>query len=373
MIGSRALLRTSFLTVALLLALTALAGTAVAKGFTQTNLVSDLPDVARFQDDNLLNSWGIDFNAAGTVLWVADNGTGLATTYAPDGTPLSIIVTIPPPEGAEGPATPTGLIRNDTADFVVSEDTTSGRAIFLFATEDGTISGWNPNVDPDDAILEVDRSGAGAVYKGIAIASTEDGNFVYATDFHNGVVTQWDGEFHFVRSFTDPDIPSDFAPFGIRFIDGVLFVTYAKRLPPPDENDDQAGPGNGFVVIFSPEGDVLELFAAHGTLNSPWGLAVAPRGFREFSRGALLVGNFGDGRINAFDLRTGDFMGQLIGRDGDPIVIDGLWGLLVRPNVGPTGNDRGGPLLYFSAGPNEEADGLVGTLQTSAAVRPSRR
>jgi uncharacterized protein (TIGR03118 family) len=371
MIGSRALRRTSTLAVALLVALTALAGSAAAKGFTQTNLVSDLPDVALFEDPNVVNAWGTAFNAAGTILWVVDNGTGLSTTYAPDGTPLSLVVTIPPPLGAEGPAAPTGIVRNDTADFVISEDTTSDRARFLFATEDGTISGWSPNVDVANAILVVDRSEDEAVYKGIAIASTEDGNFLYATDFHNGVVDVFDGDFNFLGSFTDPDIPAGFAPFGIRLIDGVLFVTYAKQLP-PENRDDQAGPGNGFVVTFSPDGGVLALFAAHGPLNSPWGLSVAPRGFAGFSRGALLVGNFGDGRINAYDLRTAKFLGQLIDRTGQPLVIDGLWGLTVRP-VGPTGNTRGGPLLYFTAGPNDEADGLAGTLGTSVETRRSRR
>jgi uncharacterized protein (TIGR03118 family) len=216
-------------------------------------------------------------------------------------------------------------------------------------------------VESADAVLAVDRSETGAVYKGLAMALTDSGNFIYATNFHAGVIEKFDADFDLVDSFTSPDIPDGFAPFGIREIGGRLFVTYAKQKL-PDKHDDEAGPGNGFVVAFDPETDEGAVFAAHGTLNSPWGLLVAPNGIGKFG-GGLLVGNFGDGRINAFDLMTGQFEGQFEDRGGKPLTIDGLWGLEKSPvtaEIGPR-------LIYFAAGPDDESNGLVGTLRIAQA------
>jgi uncharacterized protein (TIGR03118 family) len=332
-----------------------------ARGFTQLNLDSNVPGLALHTDSNVVNAWGTAFNGKGTILWVNDNGTGVSTTFDVNGNPLSIVVTIPPPTGKPGPATPTGIVFNPTTDFVISSGGKSAKALFLFATEDGTISGWNPAVESADAVLAVDRSEAGAVYKGLTMALTDSGNFIYAANFHAGVIEKFDADFDLVDSFTSPDIPDGFAPFGIREIGGRLFVTYAKQKL-PDKHDDQAGPGNGFVVVFDPETDEGAVFAAHGTLNSPWGLLVAPNGIGKFG-GALLVGNFGDGRINAFDPMTGQFEGQFEDRRGKPLTIDGLWGLEKNPvtaEIGPR-------LIYFAAGPDDESNGLVGTLRIAQA------
>jgi len=332
-----------------------------AKGFTQLNLDSNMPGLALHTDSNVVNAWGTTFNGKGTILWVNDNGTGVSTTFDVNGNPLSIVVTIPPPAGQSGPATPTGIVFNPTADFVVTSGGKSAEALFLFATEDGTISGWNPAVESADAVLAVDRSDTGAVYKGLALAQTDSGNFIYATNFHAGVIEKFDADFDLVDSFTSADIPDGFAPFGIREIGGKLFVTYAKQKL-PGKHDDEAGADNGFVVVFDPETDEDAVFAAHGTLNSPWGLLVAPNGIGRFG-GDLLVGNFGDGRINAFDLRTGLLEGQLQDRRGKPLTIDGLWGLEKNPvtaEVGPR-------LIYFAAGPDDESNGLIGTLRIAQA------
>jgi uncharacterized protein (TIGR03118 family) len=257
------------------------------------------------------------------------------------------------------------VVFNDTAQFVVSKAGKSGPALFIFATEDGTISGWNPFVDSTHAILAVDRSqvGLGAVYKGLASGSHNNQGFIYATNFRFGTVEMFDAQFHLVTSFTDATLASTcplpgqcFAPFGIRNINGNLFVTYA--LQKPGKHDDQEGPGNGFVDIFNTAGNLLSRFASQGTLNSPWGLALAPANFGPFSN-HLLVGNFGDGRINAFALPTGSFSGQLADERGSPIKISGLWGLTF--GNGSLAGDTN--KLFFTAGINEESDGLFGRIE----------
>ncbi len=232
----------------------------------------------------------------------------------------------------------------------------SGPSFFIFATEDGTISGWNPNADLTHAILAVDRStvGLGAVYKGLAIASNASGTFIYATNFRFGTVEMFDSSFNLVGSFTDPKLANTcpepnqcYAPFGIQTINGNLYVTY----------DDVAGPAHGFVDVFDTSGNLIQRLISHGRLNSPWGLALAPVDFGLFSN-ALLVGNFGDGRINAYDLNTGEFLGQLRDQVNHPITIDDLWALRF-------GNDASAGLhneLFFTAGINDEADGLFGKL-----------
>jgi uncharacterized protein (TIGR03118 family) len=251
---------------------------------------------------------------------------------------------------------------------VITENSSSAASLFLFATEDGTISGWNFQVDPTHAILEVDNSSPGgvdgsplgAIYKGLASGSNDSDNFIYATNFRDGVVEMYDGKFNFVKSFTDPSITPDasspgFAPFGIRNINGQLFVTFA--LQDADREDDVAGAGNGFVDIFDTNGTFIKRFASQGTLNSPWGLALAPANFGKFSN-ALLVGNFGDGRINAFDSSTGAFLGQLQDNQGQPISIEGLW-TLTFGNGGLAGQTND---LFFSAGIDDENHGLFGRI-----------
>lgn len=343
--------------------------------YVQTNLVSDLANIAKFQDPNLVNSWGLA-HGPNTPWFVADNGKGVSTKYDGGGRPLPfrnpLVITIPPPKGSPPGtlAAPTGIVFNDVNmsnpnDFVVSKNGKSGPSIFMFATEDGTISGWNPNVAPKNAILVVDRSkvGSGAVYKGLATGQNKGNNFIYATNFRFGKVEMFDANFKLVRSFTDPQLFNDcplpgqcFAPFGIRNIGGNLFVTFA--LQKAGKHDDQAGPGNGFVDVFDTAGNLLFRFASHGKLNSPWGLTLTPSDFGPFSND-LLVGNFGDGHINIFNPKTRAFLGQLPDQAGDPIVINGLWGI----DFG-NGNQAGElDELFFASGLNDEANGLFGKIQ----------
>ncbi len=236
----------------------------------------------------------------------------------------------PSPEGSKGPSTPTGTVFNGTDDFVVSGNGTSGPAIFIFVTEDGTISGWNPGVNLMGAIRVVDNSGLSAVYKGLASAQTSRGNFLYATNFHDGVVEMYNSHFQLVKTFTDINVPPGFAPFNIRNINGKLYVTFAEQQE--NKKDDLAGPHHGFVDVFDTSGNKLRRLISGGVLNSPWGLALAPANFGRFSND-LLVGNFGDGRISAFNPVTGAFVGQLLNKNGAVLSIDGLWmiTLAIRP------------------------------------------
>ena len=333
----------------------AFASIASAQKYVQTNLVSDVPGWAAVQDPNLVNAWGIDFSATSPV-WVADNGTGLSTLYTGTGSIIPLVVTIPPPQGAEGPSAPTGLVFNGTGEFAVKAHDLSGSAFFIFDTEDGTISGWNPTVDLHNAILAVDNSASGALYKGLAIGTTENGSFIYATNFHSGWVEMYDSNFKWVKNFTDTDLPAGYAPFGIRMLNGKLYITFA--LQDADKHDDVKGPGHGFVDIFDLDGNKVKRLISHGELNSPWGLAIAPANFGKFS-GALLVGNFGNGHINAFNRWTGGARGHMLRPNGHTLEIDGLWGLHF-------GNDAAaGPsnTLLFTAGPDDEAHGLFGKLE----------
>ncbi len=323
--------------------------------YQQTHLVSDLSTVgAKFVDPHLKNAWGV-VAPPNRPFWIADNATGVSTLYLGDGTPQSLVVTIPAPGG--GPAAPTGIVFNSTDSFKVSNGKASAPALFIFATEDGTISGWNPTVNATQAILTVKNS-ASAIYKGLALGSSNAGSFLYAANFHDSRIDVFDKQFHQVHlsgSFRDPTLPAGYAPFGIRNIESGLYVTYA--LQGADKKDDVAGLGHGFVDVFDLNGHLLRRFASRGTLDSPWGLALAPDDFGPFSQ-AVLVGNFGDGRINAFDSHSGKFLGQLKDQSGNPITIDGIWGLTF--GEGARGSDS--HTLYFTAGPNDEMDGLFGTI-----------
>jgi uncharacterized protein (TIGR03118 family) len=346
---------------------------AESKGsYREIKLVSDQPGVAMFRDPNLVNAWGLS-RSSSSPWWVSDNGKGVSTLYKGDGTAVPLVVTIPTPPGGTPPATPTGTVFNDASathpdEFVVSASGKSGPSFFLFATEDGTISGWNRQVDGTHAILAVDRSMAkqgtlqGAVYKGLANGQRHGHDFLYATNFRFGTVEMFDAQFHLVGSFTDRKLADDcpmpgqcFAPFGIQNIEGRLYVTYA--LQDAEKHDDAAGAGNGFVDVFNTDGTLLRRFAAHGPLNSPWGLALAPKGFGEFS-GDLLVGNFGDGRINAFDVHSGRFQGQMKDEKEQPITIAGLWALAFGNGAQAGGLNE----LFFSSGPDDEQHGLFGKI-----------
>ena len=269
----------------------------------------------------------------------------------------------PPSAGKGAIGAPTGTVFNPTGSgFAISQKGTSGSSRFLFATEDGTIIGWSPTVDRVNGIIAVDRStvadpagNVGAVYKGLALVTTPAGTFLYATNFRFGTVEVFDSSFNLVTTFTDPAVPAGFAPFGIHNIGGELFVTFAKQKP--DKHDDLAGPGNGFVDVFSPNGDLLQRLVSGGRLNSPWAVTLAPATFGAFG-GDILVGNFGDGRVNAYNRATGHVEGRLLNATGQPLTIPGLWGLRF-----PAGSLNAVPgALYFTAGINDEHDGLFGDL-----------
>jgi uncharacterized protein (TIGR03118 family) len=318
----------------------------IANLFTVTPLIGDNNALgAPVVDAHLVNPWGIAFGPTG-LLWVANNGTGTATVYSATGQPQSLVVDIPAAGAATG-GRPTGLIFNPTTDFAING---SGPAAFLFAGEDGIISAWNTSTGTAAVVVAAHVE---AVYKALTMASNGGKNFIYATDFHNGMVDVFDVDFKLVQSFTDPSIPAGFAPFGIQNIAGKIFVTYAKQLLPKAE-DDEPGAGNGFVVVFNPDGTVAQRFASNGSLNSPWAITVAPAGFGPFA-GAVLIGNFGDGKIGAYNAATGAFIDVLRDGGGAPIVLAGLWGL----QFGPTSQST---TLYFASGPGDEAHGLVGTI-----------
>jgi uncharacterized protein (TIGR03118 family) len=330
-----------------------------------TNLVSNGAVPAATIDPNLVNPWGLARSPT-SAFWISDNGTGVSTLYNGAGAKVPLTVTVPPPTGSTDTSAPTGIVFNGNAgSFQVTSGGKTGTSAFIFSTEDGTISGWAPSVNGTQAIIGADEShlGAGAEYKGLAIASTGSGNFLYATDFSNGLVEQFDSSFNLVRSFTDAGVAPGYAPFGAQVLDGHLFVTYA--LKDPTTGDDVAGAGNGYVDIFNFDGTLFQRLVSQGAeVNSPWGLDIAPTGFGD-AAGQLLVGNFGDGTISIFDLVTGDFLGKLLGDDGNPVQIDGLWALM--NGNGANGGDA--DKVYFTAGLNGEADGLFGSL--SAVPEPS--
>jgi uncharacterized protein (TIGR03118 family) len=338
-----------------------------AGSYQQHNLVSDGFVPADNTDPNLVNAWGISFNPFGPV-WVADNGAGAATLYdgagRPQPQPTPLVVQIPPPANSSGKGTPTGMVSNITPGFVVSQGGASGPARFLFATEDGVIAGWSADVDATHAIRVIDYSmKTGAVYKGLTLSAGGNGSLLYAADFHNNRIDVFDSSFKPVTlaagAFTDPQLPAGFAPFNVQEINGDIYVAYAKQ--DAEKHDDVAGAGLGFINVFDPNGRLLRRVVSGDKLNAPWGIALAPAGFGKFGN-RLLVGNFGDGAIHAFDLESGEFAGTLQGPNGNPIQIPGLWGL----RFGNGFLNQPVNTLFFTAGPGEEAHGLYGRIDAVA-------
>ncbi len=359
--------------------------------YVVTPLVSDLPRIAKHKDPVLQNAWGVAFSPAGSPFWIADNATGCSTLYDGTGSKVSLQVSIPlpgnvvpitdcktvkpppapPPNPA--PAAPTGIIWNPSSAFVVPGTVSTAipdgiPAVFIFDTENGTISAWARGLSPPGhAVIAADNSKSpspanGAVYKGLAFGVNVRGPFLFATNFRAGKIdvfgppTYPGGPFTPSTTgggFKDPQIPAGYAPFGIQNIDGDLFVTYAKQ--DAQKHDDEAGPGHGFVDVFDTDGHLLRRFASRGPLNSPWGVTRASFAFGVFS-GDILVGNFGNGKINVFDSQ-GHFKGQLEDPIGKPLVIDGLWTLTLGG-----GANSSSDTVYFTAGPNGETDGLFGTI-----------
>lgn len=320
--------------------------------YLQTNLVSDVPGLAPVTDPGLVNAWGLSRSST-SPWWVADNGTGLSTLYTGTGTKLGLTVTIPTSAGGTPPSAPTGTVFNPVAtDFLVAP---GKPARFLFVTEDGTIAGWNSGTT---AVTMVDRSGA-AIYKGLTLGVRGTANFLYAANFFGGAVEVFDATFAPVvlgpDAFHDRHLPKGYAPFNVQNIGGNLYVAFAKQAA--DKIDEVAGWGRGFVDEFSTDGVLLKRLHSGPWMNAPWGLAQAPADFGSASN-LILVGQFGSGEIAAFDPDSGHFRGLLRGSGRRPLVIEGLWALSFGngASAGPANT------LYFSAGPNDEAHGLFGSI-----------
>jgi uncharacterized protein (TIGR03118 family) len=344
----------------------AAAGPAAATGAVaihQTNLVSDQPGVAAVTDPSLVNPWGMSFGtgATPTPVWVSDNGSDSTTLYRgatrpPTGAKVPLTVTIP--WGA-----PTGQVFNTSAtDFVVSSGAASGAAKFIFASETGYITGWSPNVPAaGSTAAQTAVHIAGAVFKGLAVATFQGAQYLYAADFHNGKIDVFNNAFKQQKwgaaAFRDVLLPKGYAPFNIQALRGALYVTYAKQ--DADKHDDAARLGRGWVDVYTNSGKLIKRLVKKGVLDSPWGLAIAPAGWGKYT-GALLVGNFGNGRIHAYNARTGKFVGTIFDGNGKVLSIDGLWGLMA-------GNGVSGDVqsVLFTAGPSHEAHGLYGELTAS--------
>lgn len=343
-----------------------------AQHYKQKNVISDLAGMAPLQDTHLVNPWGLT-RSPGSPWWVANNNSGTSTLYGidtngnafkapppPDG---PLVVTVPPPEDAapKTQSTPTGIVFNGSpTDFLLSP---GNPAFFIFATEDGTISGWNPAIDPFHAILKVDNSdggsAVGAVYKGATTADINGHRFLYVTNFRSARVEVYDTHFNSVSfgfdAFDDATIPAGFAPFNVQNIGGSLFVTYAKQ--DAALHDPVSGDGFGFVDIYTPSGKLISRLEHGDWFNAPWGVVWTPRDFGEFSN-TLLVGNFRSGWIAAFNGFTHKFLDFVKNPDGSLVTIDGVWSLTFGNNgaAGPS------TTLFFTAGIQNETHGLFGTL-----------
>lgn len=348
------------ITLAFALSLPAAPAAQAADGFRfeQRNLVSDGFIPAEHTDPNLVNPWGIAFNPFGFV-WVADADAGVSTLYDGDGVANQLVVNIPSPGDTEGGGSPTGIVFNASNNFIVSKGGLSGPSRFIFATEEGVIAGWAPNVDVTHAVTAVDNSSRGSNYKGLALSAGGNGQLLYAADFFHARVDVYDSSFQFVPmptgAFKEPGIPAGFAPFGIHAIGGNVYVTYAKQ--DATMTDEVVGRGLGYVSVFTPNGDLIRRVASRGSLNAPWGVALAPARFGFFSN-SLLIGNFGDGRINAYEPVFGFPLGPLRDKNFRPIEIDGLWGIA----FGNGFLNQPVNTLFFAAGPDDEEHGLYGRL-----------
>ena len=341
--------------------LTVLLITTASAQYTRTDLVSNQPGVAPITDPRLVNAWGL-VALPTSPWWVSDNNSGFSTLYNGAGQQIPLFVTVPPapsqPAGTLG--TPTGIVGNistTATDFTITEGGVSAPSVFIFATLDGTISGWNPTIGGatglSHATLAVDRSSAGATYTGLAIATNQAGQtFLYAADGGpNRRVDIFDGSFNLVRSFDDPSIPKGFTPYGIQTINGNIWVTFTSL---------KKGQG-GFVDVFDAAGNLVKHFAVHGPLHSPWGIALAPADFGPMSNAILISNNISRGRINAFNPETGQFLGPLRDANGKVIEVDNIWALQFGQDAAANANGAHNQ-LFFTAGPNNYANGLFGVI-----------
>jgi uncharacterized protein (TIGR03118 family) len=318
-----------------------------ADTYSWTNLQSDIAGVATHTDPNLVNPWGMAVSPNGTI-WVSDNGTGVSTLYHQDGTAVPLVVTIPAAARNKEGGNPTGVVFNGTPFFKVTRNGNSAPSLFIFVSEDGSISGWNPNLDQTHAIIAVDngtnKGRKRAIYKGATLGIANGHNFLYVTNFHTARVETYDENFQPVNpnGFIDATLPAGYAPFGIRNFNAHIYVTYA--LQDAKGEDDVAGPGNGFVNVFDTSGKFIRRLVSNGNLNAPWGLALV-------EGDELWIGNFGDGIINNYDPDSGAFLGTINRADGTPLQFDGLWDMLVL-----------GDGVYFTAGIADESHGLFGLI-----------
>jgi uncharacterized protein (TIGR03118 family) len=330
-----------------------------ASPFVSTALVSDGSTPAAHTDPNLQNGWGVAFNPKGTF-WVSDNTTHKSTLYDGNGVVQSLVVTIP--DGQNGPAGPTGIIFNSTSDFVINSGGNSSSAVFVWATDAGTIAAWSPKVLPTQAVTAFDDASGGAIYKGLTAASLNGQSLLYAADFHNGKIDVFNSTFQKIQldgQFKDPSVPAGFAPFGIQAIGSNIFVTYAKQSA--TANAQVVGAGLGVLDEFDLSGHLVRQFAmAGGVLNAPWGIAQAPANFGPLSND-LLVGNFGDGTIEAFDPNTAKDLGKLTLHDGQPFTQKGLWGISFGNDV----DNQPKNTLFYAAGPSKTT-GMFGRIDASA-------
>jgi uncharacterized protein (TIGR03118 family) len=330
-------------TICLALAVMFLSSAALAQ-YQLTSLVSNQVGAAQHTDPLMVNAWGLTYGPGGPF-WLSDQGSGWSTLYTGQGVKKSLQVVVPSETGA-GPGSPTGIAFNGSmGDFQVQ----GWQAFFLFATLDGTISGWAPQSNPNDALIAVDNSSTGAIYTGLAITSKPSGNFLYAADVANNKVDVYDGSFNFVKSFTDSTLPAGFAPFGIQDIGGSVYVSFVSVT----------GASGGYIDIFQEDGTFVRTLAQGAPLNQPWGFAVAPRNFGKLSNTLLVSNNTNHGTINAFNLETGQFVGTVRDANGKNIVIDQLWG--IKFGGGSKNNGRTNQ-LFLTAGPHNNLAGTFGVI-----------
>ncbi len=332
-------------TLAMGVALMLVSSAALAQ-YQLTNLVSNQTGQAQHTDPLLVNAWGI-VHGPGGPFWISDEGTGWSTLYTGSGKKLGLQVVVPSASG-QGPGSPTGIVFNgsQTGEFSLQ----GWQAFFLFATLDGTISGWAPQSNPNSAIIAVNNSASGAVYTGLAITNNASGNFLFAADSWNNKVDMYDGNFNLLKSFTDPTVAAGFTPFGIQDISGLLYVVFAS----------QAGGPGGYIDIFSENGDFLKRLAQGSPLNQPWGMAGRTANFGPLSNLLLVSNNINaSGTINGFNALTGQFVGPIKDTSGVNIKIDQLWGIEFGDGSANNGSKNH---LFFTAGPSNNLAGTFGMI-----------
>jgi uncharacterized protein (TIGR03118 family) len=320
-----------------------LTSSAALAQYQLTNLTSNQAKTAKNMDPLQVNGWGLARGADGPW-WVSDQGSGWSTIYNGQGVKQGLVVSVPSASGA-GPGQPTGIVANSSSDFSIG----GWSSFFLFATLDGTISGWAPQTNFNDAIIVVNNSAAGSSYTGLAVTNRTTGNLLYAANLNKNVVEVYDGSFNLVNTFTDSTLPAGYAPFGIQDINGLVYVAFAQTNEAP----------GGYIDIFEEDGTFVKTLASGAPLNQPWGFAVAPPTFGPLSNTLLVSNNTNSGTINGFNLQTGKFVGKVEDKNGNPIEINQLWGISFGGGNANSGDKN---QLYFTAGPYNNLAGTFGVI-----------